>query len=73
MDKWSIVGAIMILVGLVVLFLLWGFIVTIVVTLLKLIAVAIGIVLVLGGVAMVLFGARWRRRRVSWGQSPAST
>ena len=62
----------MIVVGLVILFLLWGFIVTIIVTLLELIAVAIGMILILGGVAAVFFGGRWRKRR-TWGPAPTDT
>ena len=74
MDKWPLFGIILILVGIVVLALLSGFIVTIVITLLKLVAVFAGIVLILIGVAMILFGRRWwGRRDARWGPPPAST
>ena len=72
MNRWTVFGVVMILVGLAVLFLMWGFIVTVLVTLLQLIAVAVGIILVIGGIAAVLFGGR-RRRRVFWGPAPTKT
>jgi len=72
MNRWSVLGVIGILVGLVILIIMWGFIVTIVVTLLKLIVVAVGIILILAGIAAILFGGR-RRMRVIWGPSPTNT
>lgn len=72
MNRWSILGVLMILVGLVIFFVLWGFIVHIVVTLLKLLAVTIGIILVIAGVAAVAFGGRMRRR-IMWGPAPTNT
>ena len=74
MDKWQIVGILLVLVGITVLALLAGFIITIVVTLLKLVGVFVGIILVLGGV-LLLTGRSWmrRRRRDWWGESPSST
>ncbi len=64
----------MILVGVVVLALMAGFILEVIVTLLKVLAVVIGVTLVLGGIAAILFGKRWeRRRRMEWGQEPAAT
>jgi len=52
----------MILAGLVILALLIGFVVSIIMMILELLAILIGIVLVLGGVAMLVFGRRfWRR------------
>ncbi len=74
MNKWPVIGALMILVGVVVLALMAGFILEVIVTLLKVLAVAIGVTLVLGGIAAILFGNRWeRRRRMEWGQEPAAT
>jgi hypothetical protein len=72
MNRWSVLGVLMILVGLVVLFLMWGFIVEFVETVLKIIAVVIGILLVLGGAAAIAFGGRWRKRTV-WGPAPTNT
>jgi len=72
MNRWSILGVLMILVGLVVLFLMWGFIVEFVETVLKIIAVVIGILLVLGGAAAIAFGGRWKRRAI-WGPAPTNT
>jgi uncharacterized membrane protein len=53
-NKWQVIGAIAILLGLAILVLLSGFIFTIIITLLKLIGVFIGIVLVLAGVALLV-------------------
>ena len=72
MNRWSVLGALMILLGLVVLFLMWGFIVEFVETVLKIIAVVIGILLILGGAAAIAFGGRWKRRTF-WGPSPTNT
>jgi hypothetical protein len=72
MNRWSVFGIVMVLVGLAILVAMWGFIVTVLVTLLQLIAVAIGIILVVGGVAAILFGGRFRRR-VFWGPAPTKT
>lgn len=64
----------MILVGAAVLILLAGFIVSVIVTLLELLAVIVGIVLVLGGVAALVVGPRWwRRRPFDWDEHPAET
>lgn len=71
MNNWQIVGIILILAGVTVLALLSGFIVTIIVALLKLIAVVVGVLLIVAGVAL-LFGRRWVRRRF-WGTPTAST
>ena len=61
----------MVLVGAVVLILLASFIVSGIVTLLELLAVIVGIGLVLGGIAMLLFGGRmWRRGPWGWGGHP---
>lgn len=72
MNRWSVLGIIMVLVGLAIFVGLWGFIVHIVVTLLKLIAVGIGILLVLGGLAVIGLGGRWRKRTF-WGPAPTNT
>ncbi len=73
MNKWQIVGVLMILLGLAVIVLLAGFIVTIIVTLLKLIAVFIGIILIVAGVAL-LVGRRWMKAPSwTWGPQPSST
>jgi protein-S-isoprenylcysteine O-methyltransferase Ste14 len=64
----------MLIVGLVILFLLSGFILTVIVTLLKLLAVAIGIILILGGIAAIFVGGRWMKRGPWWkDEAPAST
>ncbi len=64
----------MILVGAVILIFLAGFIVSVIVTLAKLLLVVAGIILVLGGIAALLVGPRWRRRRpFGWDEPPAST
>ncbi len=63
----------MILLGAAVLALLAGFIITIIVTLLKLIAVAIGIILIVAGVAL-LVGRRWLKGPPwMWSRPPSST
>jgi len=64
----------MIVFGAIILVLLAGFILSVIITLLKVLAVVLGIVLVIGGIAMMLFGGRWRRRRPwRWGSPPSST
>ncbi len=64
----------MILIGALVLILLSSFIVNVIVTLLELLAVIVGVVLVLGGIAMLIFGRRfWGRRGWSWGPPPQTT
>ncbi|MGP8125817.1 MAG: hypothetical protein ACLQEQ_08165 [Nitrososphaerales archaeon] len=73
MNKWQIVGILSILIGITVLALLAGFIITIIVTLLKLIAVFVGIFMIAAGVALLLGrhwmkGGRWR-----WGSPTSST
>ena len=72
MDKWQIAGILLILVGITLLALLAGFIITIVVTLLKLIGVFVGIILVVGGVVLIT-GRHWVRRRRTWWGSPSSS
>ncbi|MGD1055359.1 MAG: hypothetical protein ABR867_04670 [Nitrososphaerales archaeon] len=73
MNKWRIVGILLILLGVTILALLSGFIVHILETLLKLIAVFIGIALIAAGVAL-LVGRRWMRGRTSrWGSPTLST
>lgn len=63
----------MILIGAVLLVLLSSFIVSVIITLLELLAVIVGVVLVLGGIAIMLFGRRfWRRGPGSRGSHPAS-
>lgn len=64
----------MVLAGLVILILLASFVVSVIFVILELLAVIVGIVLVLGGIAMFLFGRgfrRWGPRE--WGPPPAST
>lgn len=63
----------MVLVGLLVLALLSGFIISVIITLLELLAVIIGIILVLGGVATIFFGRRLGRRSFDWGPPKSST
>jgi protein-S-isoprenylcysteine O-methyltransferase Ste14 len=62
----------MILVGAVVLILLASFIVSVLITILELFAVIVGVILVLGGIAVFLFGGRWWGRR-PWDEHPAAT
>jgi len=64
----------MVLAGALILVLLGSFIVSVIVVVLQLLAVIVGIILVLGGIAMFLFGHRFGRRR-PWegGPAPART
>lgn len=59
----------MIILGVVIIGVLAGFIIHIIITLLKLVAVFVGIILILGGVAAITFGSRWRNRR-RWTPGP---
>lgn len=63
----------MIVVGALILILMASFVVNVIVMILELLAVVVGIVLVLGGVAMLMFG-RWflGRGPRNWGP-PSST
>ena len=73
MNKWRIVGILLILLGVTVLALMAGFIVEFIVTILKLVAVLIGIVMIVVGVAL-LVGRRWMRGRTwRWGPLTSST
>ena len=64
----------MVLVGLGLLILLAPVIIMITVFVLEVLGIILGVFLVLGGVAAIVFGSRWsRRRRADWGQSPATT
>lgn len=60
MNKWRIVGILLILLGITILALMAGFIIAFIVTILKLIAVLIGIGMIAAGVAL-LVGRRWMR------------
>ncbi len=60
MNKWRIVGILLILVGITILALMSGFIIAFIVTILKLVAVFIGIVMIVVGVAL-LVGRHWMR------------
>jgi multisubunit Na+/H+ antiporter MnhG subunit len=72
-SKWQIVGVLLILLGVAVLVLMGGFIIHIIETLLKLIAVLIGILMIAAGVAL-LVGRRWMRGRGwRWGPVTSST
>ena len=74
MRRIQVVGILMILVGLAILVLLGGFIVSVIVTLAKLLLVLLGLVLVLGGLAALFVWPMWRRRGPRWwGEPPAST
>lgn len=73
MDKWQIVGILLILIGITVLALLAGFIVTVIVTLLKLIGVFVGILLVVGGVLLLTGRHLIRRGRTWWAGPPTSS
>lgn len=73
MNKWPVLGGVMIVAGLLILALLAGFIVDFVKTLLQIVAVFIGLILILGGFALIL-GRRWFMRAPwSSGPAPAST
>jgi len=58
MNKWRIVGILLILLGVTILALMTGFIIQFIVTILKLIAVLIGIAMIAAGVVL-LVGRRW--------------
>jgi len=70
-DKWQLVGILFILIGITVLALLSGFIITVIVTFLKLIAVFAGVLLIVAGAAL-LVGFQWMRRR-KWGWSSGTS
>jgi hypothetical protein len=70
-SKWQLVGILLILLGVAVLVLMGGFIIHIIETLLKLIAVLIGILMIAAGVAL-LVGRRWMRGR-GWRWGPATS
>ena len=73
MQRSQVIGALMILAGVAVLILLAGFIVSVIVILLELLAVIVGVVLILGGIDMLIFGRRiWRRGPWGRGEHPAS-
>jgi Na+/melibiose symporter-like transporter len=73
MNTWRIVGILLILLGVTVLAIMAGFIITFIVTILKLIAVLVGIVMIAAGVAL-LVGRRWMRRGAwRWGPPTSST
>ncbi len=64
----------MILVGAVILIFLAGFILSVIVTLAKLLLVIVGIILVLGGIAALTVGPKWwKRRPFDWDEHPAET
>jgi hypothetical protein len=74
MHRSQVIGVLMTLVGVALLILLAGFVVSVIVTLLELLAVIVGVILILGGIAMLIFGRRiWRRGPWGWGGPPAST
>ena len=73
MNKWQIVGILLILLGVTILALMAGFIIAFIVTILKLIAVLLGVVMITAGVAL-LVGRRWKRGGTwQWGPSTSST
>jgi protein-S-isoprenylcysteine O-methyltransferase Ste14 len=73
-HKVQLAGVVMLILGAAILFLLAGFIWSVIVTLLLLLAVMIGIILVLGGIAAIFVGGRWMRRGPWWrDEAPAST
>ncbi len=64
----------MILLGAAILVVLSGFIVSVIITLLKILVAVVGIFLVLGGIALLVFGGRFLRgRRWGWDEHQAST
>ena len=64
----------MMLLGAAVLILLAGFIVQFIVTLLEVLAVIVGAILLLGGLALLILGGRgWRRRPCGWDAPPSNT
>lgn len=64
----QIAGAVLLVLGLLVLFLLRGPLYDFIVVVLQLIGIFIGIILVVVGIAL-LVGGRWMRRRGPWGWS----
>jgi uncharacterized membrane protein len=72
-SNWQIVGVVLVLVGVTILALLAGFIVTFIETLLKLIAVFVGIVLIAVGTALLAGWRWWRRGAWRWGPPTSST
>jgi membrane protein YdbS with pleckstrin-like domain len=67
-------GVLMVIAGVIVLTLLASFIFMVIVLLLELLAVMIGIVLVLGGIAAIAVGPKWwKRRRWDWETQTQST
>lgn len=73
MHKIQLGGVLMIIAGFIVLFLLASFIIGVIVFLLELLAVMVGIVLVLGGIAAIVIGPRWKRRPWDWEPNKEST
>jgi uncharacterized membrane protein HdeD (DUF308 family) len=61
-NKLQVVGAILLLLGLLILFVLRGPLYAFLVVVLNLIGIFAGILLVVAGVALIL-GGRWARRR----------
>jgi uncharacterized membrane protein HdeD (DUF308 family) len=70
-HRLQVAGAILLLVGLLILFLLRGPLYAFIVTVLQLIGVLVGILLVIVGIALILSRA-WTRRRVPWGRGAAT-
>jgi len=70
-NKWRIVGILLILLGVTVLALMSGFIIAFIVDILKLMAVLVGIVMIVVGVAL-LVGRRWMRGR-AWRCGPLTS
>jgi uncharacterized Tic20 family protein len=72
-NGWGIVGILLILLGVTILALMAGFIIAFIVTILKLIAVLLGVVMIAAGVAL-LVGRRWKRGGAwRWGPPTSST
>jgi uncharacterized Tic20 family protein len=73
MSKWRIVGILLILLGVTILALMAGFIIEFIMTILKLIAVLVGILMIAVG-TVLLVGRHWTRGRGwRWGPPTSST
>jgi uncharacterized membrane protein YczE len=72
-NKWQIVGILLILLGVTILALMAGFIIAFIVLILKLIAVLIGIVMIATGVALLVRPRRMRGGGWRWGPPTSST
>lgn len=66
MRKSEAAGGLMIVVGVLILAFLAGFIFSVLLMILELLAVIVGVVLILAGIALLVGGKWWVRRRWEW-------